>query len=183
MQSNHDRFKAMLADELQRNRSADNRAYFEVEDEVEALGDSEEEEEVFDGDHTANIEGEDDDTGLEAVQEPDVLEDDQAQHDPQQNSFNGNVYRSDFYPFQNEIHKLLHEFYYRIGADISQAQMKDIYNLVCSVAEVKARDPSAAIPAIDRFFHYQTRGSSNHIPEPKTTKHTVVVKKKVGNRL
>lgn len=120
MRSNHERFRVLLLSALQRNHSADNSAYFEVG----ALGDFGEEKAEVDGEqHTTIIEDDDDDTVLQVVEVSDVLEGDQAQHDPLENSSNENVYRPNFFPFSNEIHRLLHEFYYRIGADISQAQM------------------------------------------------------------
>lgn len=61
--------------------------------------------------------------------------------------------------------------------------MKDIYNLFKSVADVKVKNPSAEILAIDHLFNHNERDRFSFFPLVKTTKHTVVVKKKISRQL
>ncbi|CEP07513.1 hypothetical protein [Parasitella parasitica] len=103
------------------------------------------------------------------------------QHDPEANEFSQSVYATEWFPFEGKIHKLLNEFYYRIDADISQAHMRNIHNLVEKVVDAKARNPSARVPAIDRVLNFHKR-LRNRIPVMKTTEHTVAVKKTENGR-
>ncbi|CEP13993.1 hypothetical protein [Parasitella parasitica] len=165
----HTRFRYYAPTGQQQDVDLQGDIYVDPEDDEDV---DEEDDEVDDGDHTAIIEDDE-----ESVEYTEVAQ----QQDPEANEFSQSVYATEWFPFESEIHKLLNEFYYRIGADISQAHMRDIHNLVEKVVDAKARNPSAGVPAIDRVFNFHKR-LRNRIPVMKTTEHTVVVNKTENGR-
>ncbi|KAI8640955.1 hypothetical protein BD408DRAFT_403810 [Parasitella parasitica] len=140
------------------------------DDDINSYNEDEEEEDP-NVEHTART---DEDDANDIIYEP--IED----YDANENAFQEGIYNSQFFPFKNEIHKLLHEFYYRIGSDISQGLMKDILSLIDKVVDAKSKDANAVVPKADHLFNFEKR-KKNNIPTIKTSEHEVVVVKKEGD--
>ncbi|KAI9331639.1 hypothetical protein BD770DRAFT_375807 [Pilaira anomala] len=93
------------------------------------------------------------------------------------------VVNGEFFPFRDKIHLLMHQFYYRSGADVSQGLMKDIVKLVEDVVEAKLAYPHAKVPAPDLIFNFNDpRRTKNQIPLLKQTVHDVKVQKTVNGQ-
>lgn len=141
---------------------------------------------VFYIDETENYEGTDEENIDEAeslgqsneydfTESMDTNEDEnEGFHDIHDNTFEGNVYRGEFYPFKDKIHMLIHRFYYKTGGDISQSLMKQILHLIEEVVEAKRDFPEAKVPAPHHIFNFD-KTIRNKIPSMKLTEHEVVL--------